>query len=320
MGNFLYNNLNAPQVSTFKNIQNASCLITGATHGLGLASLKHIYNLKEFSIIIILIRNKKLADEIINDLKQSNESYKPYITSVYCDLSNNDSVVQASQEIKNILHKQQAIKKPYLNLLLNNAGIMFCEDKLASDKSNLIFSTNTRGPWLLTEKLLDNLKNAKKARIVNVASGLHYAANKMDYNIHQGIEANIHTDDPYSTYIYNQSKLGNVLAACELNERLQNDHIKNVTINSCEPGMVKTQLFRDFKPLLGQVYIQLFGRNVEKGAATQLTVALDEKYEQESGIFFKNCQPKQYNQYVTPKTWKLFREQMFKNKIHNIFN
>jgi len=70
----------------------------------------------------------------------------------------------------------QLIKERYskVDLLLNNAGIMFAPFKLTADGYESHFAINFLGHFLLTHLLLPQLrvagKEGKNARIVNVSS------------------------------------------------------------------------------------------------------------------------------------------------------
>ncbi|GFY93262.1 NAD(P)-binding Rossmann-fold superfamily protein [Actinidia rufa] len=65
-----------------------------------------------------------------------------------------------------------------LNLLINNAGVMFCPYQLSNDGIEMQFATNHLGHFLLTNLLLDKMKETAKAtgiegRIVNLSSIAH---------------------------------------------------------------------------------------------------------------------------------------------------
>ncbi|WP_156839923.1 SDR family oxidoreductase [Novosphingobium aquimarinum] len=66
---------------------------------------------------------------------------------------------------------------PALNVLVNNAGIMRLEDAAAArdlaDDEDMI-TTNILGPLRMTNALVDHLRTAPDAAIVNVTSGLAY--------------------------------------------------------------------------------------------------------------------------------------------------
>lgn len=79
-------------------------------------------------------------------------------------------------DLKSVKAFAQLIKERYtkIDLLLNNAGIMFAPFKLTADGYESHFATNYLGHFLLTHLLLPKLKAAgkegKNARIVNVSS------------------------------------------------------------------------------------------------------------------------------------------------------
>ncbi|MEI4872596.1 SDR family NAD(P)-dependent oxidoreductase, partial [Klebsiella pneumoniae] len=65
-----------------------------------------------------------------------------------------------------------------LNILVNNAGIMAPPFTLSKDNIEQQFAVNHLGPFLLTNLLLDTMKNTarecgKQGRIVNIGSELH---------------------------------------------------------------------------------------------------------------------------------------------------
>ncbi|KAJ6326744.1 hypothetical protein OIU78_013767, partial [Salix suchowensis] len=65
-----------------------------------------------------------------------------------------------------------------LNILINNAGIMASPYMLSKDNIELQFATNYLSHFLLTNLLLDNMKNTaresnREGRIVNLSSSAH---------------------------------------------------------------------------------------------------------------------------------------------------
>ncbi|XP_042384985.1 short-chain dehydrogenase TIC 32 A, chloroplastic-like isoform X2 [Zingiber officinale] len=65
-----------------------------------------------------------------------------------------------------------------LNILINNAGVMYCPFKLSKDGVEMQFATNHLGHFLLTNLLLEKLKTTAEktgieSRIVNLSSVAH---------------------------------------------------------------------------------------------------------------------------------------------------
>ena len=95
----------------------------------------------------------------------------------------------------------------------------------------MTIATNHFAYFLLTNLLLDLLKKADSARIVNVASGSHYQG-KIDFE-------SFKKDKGYFIMkAYGQSKLANVLFTAELAERLKGTRI---TVNSLAPRLCKNR-------------------------------------------------------------------------------
>lgn len=101
-----------------------------------------------------------------------------------------------------------------LHILINNAGVMRCPKSYTKDGIEMQLGVNHMGHFLLTNLLLDVLKNSAPARIVNLSSAAHHRGqiNMKDLNWNKDY-------DPGSAYA--QSKLANVLFTKELANRLK---------------------------------------------------------------------------------------------------
>lgn len=117
---------------------------------------------------------------------------------------------------------------------MNNAGVMRCPKMLTKDGIELQLGTNHLAHFLLTNLLLDLLKQSSPSRIVNVSSLAH---TRGEIKV-----ADLNSEQSYdSGKAYSQSKLANVLFTRELARRLEGTH---VTVNSLHPGIVHTELGR----------------------------------------------------------------------------
>ena len=75
----------------------------------------------------------------------------------------------------------------------------------------------------------------------------------------------------------------------ELDRRLRESGISNVSVNAVHPGLVKTNLGRYMNPLVTKVFQLLpefFVLTPEQGARTQVQVALSEDFEGVSGKYY----------------------------------
>jgi short-subunit dehydrogenase len=88
--------------------------------------------------------------------------------------------------------------------------------------------------FLLTNLLLDVIKESSPARIINVTSRGHKVGT-MDLG-------NLNAEKSYNELIYCQSKLANVLFTYELARKLVGT---GVTVNCLHPGIVKSNFGRD---------------------------------------------------------------------------
>jgi NAD(P)-dependent dehydrogenase (short-subunit alcohol dehydrogenase family) len=167
-----------------------------------------------------------------------------------------------------------ALRKAYprIDLLINNAGVMWTPKQLTADGFELQFGTNHLGHFALTGLLLKNLLPVRGSRVVTVSSTGHR------------IRAAIHFDDLQWEHrydrvaAYGQSKLANLLFTYELQRRLAGRDQPTTAALAAHPGLSNTELARNlpvvFKPavvLLGP----LLSQNAAMGALPTLRAATD---------------------------------------------
>jgi len=149
---------------------------------------------------------------------------------------------------------------PRLDVLINNAGAIYTTRQLSPDGIELTWALNHLAPFLLTNLLLDRLKQSAPARIITTASGAH-------------LGAHIPFDDmtaerSYKAFgRYGETKLANILFTTELARRLEDS---GVTANCFHPGLVATGFNRNNGTImgLGMTLLWPVSRTPEKGAET----------------------------------------------------
>ena len=146
---------------------------------------------------------------------------------VQLDLASLDSVREFAAKILE--------EEPRIDILINNAGVMAIPTRtLTQDGFEMQFGTNHLGHFLLTNLLLDRIKEAPSARIVNVASK-GYLTGNLDFD-------NLNSEKSYVPLVtYGTTKLANILFTRSLAKRLEGT---GVTTNSLHPGVIMTELGR----------------------------------------------------------------------------
>ncbi|MEU0551079.1 SDR family NAD(P)-dependent oxidoreductase [Micromonospora sp. NPDC005979] len=147
---------------------------------------------------------------------------------------------------------------PRIDLLINNAGVMYTPKQTTRDGFEMQFGTNHLGHFAFTGLLLDLLLPVPGSRVVTVSSVGHR------------IRAAIHFDDlqwerSYGRVAaYGQSKLANLMFTYELQRRLA-PHGTTVAV-AAHPGVSDTELVRN-SPALVRAPITLLAPVVTQPAA-----------------------------------------------------
>ena len=127
-------------------------------------------------------------------------------------------------------------EEPQINILINNAGVMFVPYQLTEDGYELTFGVNHLGHFLLTNLLLERIKASAPSRIIVVAS-LGHLVGYLDFG-------DMMWKKRYNSQLaYCRSKLANIMFAKELAKRLVDT---GVTVCSLHPGTINTELTRYF--------------------------------------------------------------------------
>ena len=235
---------------------NKTILITGATNGIGKAAA--INFAESAKSIAFTYRNEELAEDLKNEMQKINPNLS--INSFFCDFSDQDSIRECADKIKNDLKA--------IDLLINNAGVVNTEYSETIDGIENTFAVNHLGYFLFTNLLLDLVKKESESRIINVSSAAHHFVKGMQWD-----DINYKDDFKMGLKAYGQSKLGNILFTKQLAKKLQKD---GVTVNAIHPGGVNTSLGNQNNSLLGRVLkiiLKPFFRSPLKGANTIIYLA-----------------------------------------------
>jgi NAD(P)-dependent dehydrogenase (short-subunit alcohol dehydrogenase family) len=252
---------------------NKTVLITGATSGHGLeASVK----LARMGADVVMVARKvdKGLRAVATVKKRSGSQTVAFMS---CDLGSQASIRS--------LARQFCSTHATLDVLINNAAIGPERREITEDGIEKNFAVNHLSYFLLTNLLLDLLKRAGNARVVNVSSAGHREAD-MDFDNLQ------YQHGGYTMpKAYRRSKLANILFTNELARRLAGT---GVTANSLHPGAVVTHFWSRapgaIRPLIiaGQ---NLSGIAPKQGNDVIVEVATSPALEGQTGLYFERNGP-----------------------------
>lgn len=228
-------------------------VVTGANTGLGFETARMLA--ERGAQVVMAVRDvekgKRAAARIDGD-----------VTVQVLDLASLESIRSAAADLR--------ASHPRIDLLINNAGVMYTPKQATADGFEMQFGTNHLGHFALTGLLLDQLLPVPGSRIVTVSS------------IGHRIRADIHFDDlqwerSYSRVAaYGQAKLANLMFTYELQRRLAS-HGSTIAV-AAHPGGSNTELARNSPAALRipfAVVGPLLAQSPAMGALPTLRAATD---------------------------------------------
>jgi dehydrogenase/reductase SDR family protein 13 len=245
-------------------LANKLFIVTGANTGIGKITARELA--RAGAHVLLACRSKAKTDPVIDEIKR--ETGNPNLEHVALDLGDLASVRACAEQI--------LARNVPIHGLINNAG-MAGSRGLTKDGFELTWGTNHLGPYLFTRLLLDRIKQAGSARIVNVASASHYQAKGIDWDLMKQP-----TRSSTGMREYAVSKLSNVLFAKELARRLEGT---GVTTYALHPGVVATDVWRRVPAPLRWV-IKKFMISPEQGAEASLRCATDPALAGQTGRYY----------------------------------
>jgi NAD(P)-dependent dehydrogenase (short-subunit alcohol dehydrogenase family) len=268
-------NSTAEQVSEGVDLAGKRAIVTGANTGIGLETSR-----------VLALRGARvtMACRSLEKARQAREGLiargasPDQLALAQLDLASLDSV-------RRFASKMLAGRLP-IDLLVNNAGVMLPDRRETSDGFEAHFGVNHLGHFLLTNLLLDRLRESAPARVVVVASdAMHFAALGPELE-----DLNWEKRKFSGWRSYGSSKLMNLLFSDELNRRLGG---QGVVAHALHPGIVRTELARDQPWWMHAVGLVLrpLSKDCERGAATTMFVATAADLAEPGGGYFSDCAP-----------------------------
>lgn len=268
-------------------------LITGATNGIGLETARALAKMS--AKIVIVGRNPEKTERVVDHLMH--DTGNEHIEGLLADLS-----VQAE-----IFKLAETFQQKYnrLDILINNAGGFFYQRELTPDGLEKTFALNHMSYFILTNQLLNILRDSAPARVINVSSHAHKMGDKrLDFD-------NLQSEKNFSSFrAYGQSKLANVMFTYALARRVEQH---GITVNTLHPGFVNTGFGQKGGGLLAMGFSMLnkmFAMSPEKGARTTIYLASSPEVENVTGKYFANSKAEKsssasYNVEDQEKLWDI---------------
>ncbi len=265
-------------------------LVTGGTGGIGKATARGLAAMG--AQVGITGRNRERAESAAREIVAvGGEPVHIFVA----DLSAQSDLRRLADNVLDAL--------PRLDVLVNNVGGYWNTRHLTADGLERTFAVNHLAPFLLTNLLLERLRQSEEARVVNVASNAQ-ALGRIDFDDLQGQRS-------YSgARAYNQSKLANVLFTYALASRLSGT---DVSANALHPGVVSTAFGAEDPGTVQRLLVPLlrpFMRTPAQGAVTSIHLASAPKLKGVTGRFFANSKPRRsadarYDEAAAARLWQL---------------
>jgi retinol dehydrogenase-14 len=265
-------------------------LVTGGSGGIGRATALGLGSMGAH--LAITGRDRERTESAAREIRTAGGGE---VDVVVADLSSQSEVRRLADEVLQSLSR--------IDVVVNNVGGYWHTRHVTADGLERTFALNHLAPFLLTNLLLERLKQSAPARVVTVSSSAHRSG-RIDFDDLQG-------ERSYSgARAYSQSKLANLLFTYELASRLQGT---SVTANALHPGVVRTAFGAEDASTVQRLFtpfVRPFLKSPAEGAATSIHLASAPDLEQVTGRYFANSKPKtsskrSYDKAAAARLWQL---------------
>jgi NAD(P)-dependent dehydrogenase (short-subunit alcohol dehydrogenase family) len=199
-------------------------VITGANTGVGLETAKMLA--ARGATVVLACRDPGRARQAKERIMAAAPGAR--LDAITLDLASLASVRAAATELASRHHT--------VDVLINNAGVMWVPKSETADGFEMHFGTNHLGHFAFTGLVLDLLLPVAGSRVVVLSSPAHRAG-RIEFD-----------DLPYNRQFrrnaaYSRSKLANLLFAQMLQEKLSQAHAPTIAV-AAHPGGARTELNR----------------------------------------------------------------------------
>lgn len=273
-----------------RDMEGQVCIVTGSSRGIGFYTARGLA--RQGARVVVVGHNEERGHDAVARIQE--DAGEGAAEFMFADLSTQEQIRRFADTFR-AGHER-------LDVLVNNVGGFFLQRQESADGIELTFALNHLSYFLVTNLLLDMLKDSAPARIVNVSSGSHRNA-RMHFEDLQFEE------DYNGLRAYGQSKLANLLFTYELARRLEGT---DVTANALHPGLVNTHFGKQnpiLRPLLNLIHF-LFAKSPKEGAETPIYLASSPEVAGISGQYFVDEEPTRssdasYDEQAAERLWEI---------------
>jgi NAD(P)-dependent dehydrogenase (short-subunit alcohol dehydrogenase family) len=250
--------------NTRDNLKGKTCLVTGASSGLGLCTVKRLA--RRGAEVILVCRDGKRGQRAVQEVM--NEVPGALLDLMICDFARFSSLTRFVDEF-NASHDR-------LDVLFNNAAIWKTAYTMTEDGLETMFQVNCLATFLLMESLMEPLKRSPDGRIINIA-----APNK---NLRLDLENTQNPGRFNALRSFLQTKLWLAILSAEFSRR-QSGSI-SVFVTEPGPGKFRSNITREF-PAVIRWAMDVFAKTADQAARTiEYLVTVDDTDRGARKIFF----------------------------------
>jgi NAD(P)-dependent dehydrogenase (short-subunit alcohol dehydrogenase family) len=233
-------------------------VVTGANTGLGLETARELA--AKGATVVLAVRDLGKGERARADIAAGFPNADVSVQSL--DLASLESIRSASTDLHG--------RFDAIDLLINNAGVMFTPKSTTADGFELQLGVNHLGHFALTGLLLDLMLGVEGSRVVTVSSGAHKFKSPIDLDDLAG------TDGYSRSAAYARSKVANLLFTYELQRRLAAADAPTIAL-AAHPGGSNTELGRNAPATFRAMGIVFrpFMQSAAMGALPSLRAATD---------------------------------------------